>query len=82
MSQSLSADGLWAALQHPDAARRQLALIERADTLDPASLEPLLAAAVDSDATVRRLAVGMLEDIGDVRALPVVIRALGDADEG
>jgi HEAT repeat protein len=57
-------------LRSPDPAIRQLALTELSDVLDETALEPLLVAAVDADATVRELAIGLLEELGDPRARP------------
>jgi NitT/TauT family transport system substrate-binding protein len=75
-------DDLFKALESPDPATRQLALIAREEDAEPELLDPLLVAAGDVDPTVRRLAVTLLEELGDARAVPAVVSALADEDPG
>src|SRR2546423_2130035 len=66
-------------LRSAEVTVRQLAIIDLADQPE-VPLAPVLAAVADDDATVRRLAVELLEDLGDPRAVPALIDALDDPD--
>ncbi len=44
------------------------------------SVEPLIDVLNDADAVVRRLAIGLLEELGDARAVPAIIERLLDSD--
>src|SRR6476659_5343143 len=78
MSVTTTEPQLLAQLRDPDPHKRQLALVELEDTVAPELLEPLTLATGDADRTVRKLALGLLEELGDARALPFMIRALED----
>jgi HEAT repeat protein len=49
--------------------------------VDGRAVEALIGSTRDDDATVRRLAIERLEDLGDGRAAPALVAALEDGDE-
>ena len=55
-------------LRNPNVAERQLAIMALEDVASLDSIDDLIHAVRDSDPTVRRLAVGLLEELGDGRA--------------
>jgi HEAT repeat protein len=80
-----SHEAILARLVDPDPGTRQLALIALEDADGVAESEVLLDAVVrcigDPDVTVRSLAVARLEELGDARGLPGLVRALDDESE-
>ena len=71
---------LCARLRSDDAAVRQLALMDLAEVADATVLDPVLAAAAgDPDPTVRRMAVALLEELGEPRAASTLIGEIGRA---
>src|SRR5690348_16527885 len=72
---------LLAGLGSADVTARQLAVITLADRLDldgRALVGPIIPLVADPDPTVRRLAVDLLEELGDAQAVPALIGALDD----
>jgi HEAT repeat protein len=65
-------------LQSEDAGARSVALTQLQDELDDVSVDAILPLLHDGDPTVRRLTVGILEELGDVRAIPALIEATVD----
>src|SRR4051794_18449668 len=59
---------LVATLASAEASARQLALMELAELADGTPVAPVARAVSDADPTVRRLAVELLEEIGDATA--------------
>jgi HEAT repeat protein len=69
---------LIATLRSDDVAMRRRALTEIEVELPDVPVDALLPLLLDADAAVRRLTVRLLEDLGDPRAVPGLIRATAD----
>jgi HEAT repeat protein len=65
-------------LQSDDAGVRCVALTQLQEELDGLTVDRIMPLLHDGDATVRRLTVGILEELGDVRAIPGLIEATVD----
>jgi HEAT repeat protein len=59
---------------------RRIALTELQEEPDAVSIDVLLPLLRDPDATVRLLTVGILEEVGDVRAIPALVEAAAADD--
>jgi HEAT repeat protein len=68
-------------LRSDDPDVRHSALIELDTDVDPVEAEDLLPFLHEEDPPIRRLAIRLLGEIGDLAALPALLDALGDEEE-